>query len=56
MEDKIRLQSRVTDKYYEQIFEEMKELEKKKSDMKETKQEGSKDREVREGQGRGGLT
>ena len=31
VEDKIRLQSRATEKYYEQIFEEMKELEEKKS-------------------------
>ena len=31
VEDKIRLQSRATEAYYEQIFEEMKELEEKKS-------------------------
>ena len=31
VEDKIRLQSRVTEKYYEQIFEEVKEPEEKKS-------------------------
>ena len=31
VEDKIRLQSRATEKYYETIFEEMKELEEKKS-------------------------
>ena len=31
VEDMIRLQSRATEKYYEQIFEEVKELEKKKS-------------------------
>ena len=31
MEDKIRLQSGATKKYYEQIFEEMKELEESKS-------------------------
>ena len=31
VEDKIRLQSRATEKYYEQIFEEMKEPEEKKS-------------------------
>ena len=31
VEDKIRLQSRATEKYNEQIFEEMKELEEKKS-------------------------
>ena len=31
MEDKIRLQSKATEKYYEQIFEEMRELEEKKS-------------------------
>ena len=31
VEDKLRLQSRATEKYYEQIFEEMKELEEKKS-------------------------
>ena len=31
VEDKIRLQSRATEKYFEQIFEEMKELEEKKS-------------------------
>ena len=31
VEDKIRLQRRATEKYYEQIFEEMKELEEKKS-------------------------
>ena len=30
--DTIRLQSRATDKYYEQFFEEMKELEEKKSE------------------------
>ena len=29
VEDKIRLQSRATEKYHEQIFEEMKELEKR---------------------------
>ena len=32
MEDKIRLQSRATDKYYDQIFEEKKELEEKESE------------------------
>ena len=32
MEDKIRMQSRATEKYNEQIFEEMKELEEKKSE------------------------
>ena len=31
VEDKVRLQSRATENYYEQIFEEMKELEEKKS-------------------------
>ena len=31
VEDKIRLQSRATENYYEQIFEELKELEAKKS-------------------------
>ena len=31
VEDKIRLQSRATEKYYEQFFEEMNELEEKKS-------------------------
>ena len=31
VEDKIRLLCRATEKYYEQIFEEMKELEEKKS-------------------------
>ena len=31
VEDKIRLQSRGTEKYYEQMFEEMKELEEKRS-------------------------
>ena len=31
VEEKIRLQSRATEKYSEQIFEEMKELEEKKS-------------------------
>ena len=31
VEDKIRLQSKATQKYYEQIFEEMRELEEKKS-------------------------
>ena len=31
VEDKIRLHSRATEEYYEQIFEEMKELEEKKS-------------------------
>ena len=31
VEDKIRLRSRATEKYYEQIFEEMEELEGKKS-------------------------
>ena len=65
VEDKIRLQSRATDKYYEQIFEEVKELEEKnqkrlchlcrKSTMcgnfrlKEMKQEDCKDLEAREG-------
>ena len=32
VEDKIMMQSRATDKYHEQIFEEMKELEEKKSE------------------------
>ena len=32
MEDNIRMQSRATEKYNEQIFEEMKELEEKKSE------------------------
>ena len=32
VEDKIRMQSRATEKYCEQIFEEMKELEEKKSE------------------------
>ena len=32
IEDKIRLQRRATEKYYEQIFEDMKELEEKKSE------------------------
>ena len=32
LEDKFRMQSRATDKYYDQIFEEMKELEEKKSE------------------------
>ena len=31
VEDKIRLQSRATEKYYEQVFVEMKELEEKTS-------------------------
>ena len=31
MQDKIRLQSTATEKYYDQIFEEMEELEEKKS-------------------------
>ena len=38
VEDKIRMWSRATEKYYDQIFEEMKELEEKKSkDRKSTK-------------------
>ena len=32
VEDKIRMQSRAAEKYYDQIFEEMKELEEKKSE------------------------
>ena len=32
VEDKIRMQGRATEKYYDQIFEEMKELEDKKSE------------------------
>ena len=32
VEDKIRMQSRATEKYFEQIFEEMKELEEKRSE------------------------
>ena len=32
IEDEIRLPSRATEKYYEQVFEEMKELEEKKSE------------------------
>ena len=51
VEDRIRLQSRATGKYYEQIWGEMKELEEKItkhifveiSKMKEMKQEGCKD-------------
>ena len=31
MEDKIRIQSKATEKYYETIFEELKELEEKES-------------------------
>ena len=31
MDDKIRLQSKATEKYHETIFEELKELEEKKS-------------------------
>ena len=53
VEDKIRLQSRATEKYCEQILEEMKELKGKKSKealskVKGIKREDCKDREVRE--------
>ena len=53
MEDKIRLQSRATEKYCEQILEEMKELKGKKSKealskVTGIKREDCKDREVRE--------
>ena len=47
LEDKIRLQSRATENYHEQIFEEMKELEEKKS--KEALQRFGNTRRVKEG-------
>ena len=71
VEDKIRLQSRETDKYYEQIIEEMKQLEEKKSEealqrvqkntirgtirMKEMKHEGCKEK-LEKDEDRGGHT
>ena len=65
IEDRIRLQNRATEKYYEHIFEEMKEMEEKKSvealpfvqkksiyedfRTKEMQQEDCKDLESQEG-------
>ena len=65
VEDNIRMQSRATEKYNEPIFEEMKELEEKKSEealltcventlcvdirTNEMKQDGCRDLEGREG-------
>ena len=56
MEDKLRLQRRETERYHDQIFEEIKELEEKKSEeslrmvqMRGMKQEGCRALETREG-------